>query len=72
MRDYKKEYDTYHASAEQRANRSDRNKARRKLGLKKGDPREADHVKPLSKGGGNERGNLKAISRTANRKKWNK
>ena len=72
VRDYRKEYDTYHAKAEQRANRSERNQARRKLGLKKGDPREADHVKPLSKGGSNSKGNLRAISRTANRKKWNK
>ena len=49
-----------------------RNQARRKLGLKKGDKREADHKKPLSKGGGNGRKNLRAVSRTANRKKYNK
>ena len=72
VRDYRKEYDSYHAKPEQRANRSERNKARRKLGLKKGDPREADHVKPLSKGGGNGKGNLRAVSRTVNRRKWNK
>ena len=70
VRDYRKEYDEYHAKPEQRANRSERNKARRKLGLKKGDPREADHKKPLSKGGTNSKSNLRAISRTANRKKW--
>ena len=70
VRDYRKEYDEYHATPEQRANRSERNKARRKLGLKKGDPREADHKKPLSKGGTNSKSNLRAISRTANRKKW--
>lgn len=46
-----------------------RNKARRKVGLKKGDPREVDHKKPLSKGGGNGKKNLRAVSRSANRRK---
>lgn len=45
------------------------NKARRKLGLKKGDPREADHKTPTSKGGTNARSNLAIKSRKANRKK---
>ena len=71
-RNYRKEYDSYHGTAEQRKNRSTRNKARRKLNLKKGDPREVDHKKPLSKGGGNGTGNLRAVSRTANRKKGSK
>lgn len=68
-RNYRREYDTYHAKPEQRRNRSERNKARRKMGLKIGDPREVDHVKPLSKGGGNGMGNLRITSRKANRKK---
>jgi 5-methylcytosine-specific restriction endonuclease McrA len=71
-RNYRKEYDSYHGTAEQRKNRSTRNKARRKLKLKKGDPREVDHKKPLSKGGGNGRKNLRAVSRKANRKKGSK
>jgi 5-methylcytosine-specific restriction endonuclease McrA len=71
-RNYRKEYDSYHGTAKQRKNRSTRNKARRKLKLKKGDPREVDHKKPLSKGGGNGRKNLRAVSRKANRKKGNK
>lgn len=69
-RDYRKEYDTYHATPEQRANRSERNKARRKMKLKVGDKREVDHIKPLSKGGSNAKSNLKITSRTTNRKKW--
>lgn len=69
IRNYRKEYDSYHAKPEQRRNRSLRNQARRKAGLKKGDPREVDHIRPLSKGGGNGRTNLKITSRTANRKK---
>jgi 5-methylcytosine-specific restriction endonuclease McrA len=71
-RNYKKEYAQYHSKPEQRANRSERNKARRKLGLKVGDKREVDHVRPLSKGGGNSKSNLKAVSRKINRKKYNK
>jgi len=51
-RDYRKEYDTYHASPEQKKRRAARNKARKELGLKKGDPREAGHV------GANRRGRL--------------
>lgn len=62
----------YHAKPEQRKNRSERNKARRKLGLKRGDQREADHIKPMDKGGGNSRGNLRAVSRKINRVKYNK
>lgn len=68
-RNYRKEYDEYHAKPEQRKNRSDRNKARRATGLEIGDPREVDHVKPLSKGGGNNKTNLRIVSRKANRKK---
>ena len=71
-RNYRKEYDEYHAKPEQRRNRSTRNKARRKLGLRVGDPREADHKTPLSKGGGNSKSNLRAVSRKINRKKYNK
>jgi hypothetical protein len=38
------EYDAYQGKPEQIARRSARNKARRKLGLSEGDPREAGHV----------------------------
>ena len=71
-RDYRREYDEYHSKPEQRKNRSKRNQARRKLGLKKGDGREVDHRTPLSKGGGNGKGNLRAVSRKTNRKKGSK
>lgn len=68
-RDYAKEYREYHGKPKQIANRSKRNQARRKLGLREGDPREVDHKRPLSRGGSNARSNLRAISRRANRKK---
>ena len=68
-RDYKKEYRDYHSKPAQRKNRSKRNQARRKMGLKKGDKREVDHKKPLSKGGSNKKSNLRAVSRRTNRRK---
>ena len=71
-RNYRKEYDEYHGNAEQRRNRSNRNKARRKMGLKKGDPREVDHKRPLSRGGSNGRSNLRITSKRTNRVKGSK
>lgn len=71
-RDYKKEYKEYHSKPEQKKNRAARNKARKEMGLKAGDPREVDHKKPLSKGGSNSKKNLRVVSRTTNRKKGNK
>jgi len=68
-RNYRKEYDEYHGTPAQRKRRSMRNKARRKVGLKKGDSREVDHKIPLSKGGGNGRSNLRVTSRASNRRK---
>lgn len=71
-RNYRKEYDEYHGKPGQRKNRAARNRARRKMGLAKGDPREVDHKVPLSKGGSNGKKNLRVTSRAANRKKGNK
>lgn len=71
-RDYRKEYKDYHSKPEQKKNRAARNKARKEMGLKVGDPREVDHKKPLSKGGSNSKKNLRIVSRTTNRKKGNK
>ncbi len=68
-RNYRREYQRYHGTPTQRRRRAMRNRARRKLGLRKGDPREADHKRPLSKGGSNARRNLRAVSRRTNRRK---
>lgn len=68
-RDYRKEYDQYHGTPEQIKRRAQRNAARRKLGIPKGDPREADHKNPLSNGGSNSKRNLRAVSRSTNRHK---
>ena len=72
-RDYKKEYARDHASPKAKKHRAARNKAR-SLMIKagraaKGDGKEVDHKKALSKGGGNGRTNLRVVSRAANRKK---
>lgn len=69
QRDYKKEYANYHSKPEQKKNRAMRNAARRQMGLKVGDPREVDHKAPLSKGGSNNRKNLRIVSQQTNRKK---
>ena len=71
-RNYKKEYREYHSKPQQKKNRAERNKARKIMGLKVGDPREVDHKKPLSKGGNNSKKNLRVVSRKTNRKKENK
>lgn len=68
-RDYGAEYASYHGKPEQIKARAQRNAARAKLGLAVGDPREADHRNPISKGGSNRRDNLRAVSRSTNRKK---
>lgn len=47
--------------------RSKNNAARKKLGLKVGDPRDADHKKPLRSGGSNAKGNLRAVHKSKNR-----
>ena len=69
MRNYKKEYRDFHGTPTQRKRRAMRNAARRRAGLKVGDPREVDHRKPLSKGGGNGKSNTRVVSRSANRRK---
>lgn len=71
-RDYKKEYKEYHGKPAQIKARAQRNAARAKLGLKVGDPREADHKVPLSKGGSNSTRNLRVVSRHTNRTKGSK
>ena len=68
-RDYRKEYDDFHGTEEQKKNRAARNKARKDKGLKKGDGKEVDHVVPLSKGGSKSKKNQRVVSRHTNRKK---
>lgn len=71
-RDYRKEYDEYHGTPEQKKRRADRNRARRKAErdgrVHKGDGKEVDHV------GSHRTGRLRnvptrVVSRSANRKR---
>jgi 5-methylcytosine-specific restriction endonuclease McrA len=70
------EYRKYHASTKMKKERAQRNRNRRVMErsgrVKKGDGKEVDHKRPMSKGGGNGRGNLRVVSRSVNRKKHNK
>lgn len=70
-RDYKKEYQSYHGSEEQKKNRAKRNAARSKLmkagRVHKGDGKDVDHNKPLSKGGSNTASNLRVKAKSSNR-----
>ena len=56
-RDYRAEYDKYHASPEQKKNRAMRNAARAKMEkagkVSKGDGKDVAHVKAIDKGGKN-------------------
>lgn len=74
-RDYS--YDKkYESSPKQRAARVERDLARRELAkegkVSKGDGKDVDHIKPVSKGGSNNRSNLRAISSSTNRAKGNR
>jgi len=70
-RPYKHEYEMYDGTPAVKKKRAARNKARRELekeGLvHKGDGKDVDHKKPLSKGGSTARSNLRVKSATDNR-----
>lgn len=70
-RDYKKENEKYNSRPNEKKKRAARNAARREMekkGLvKKGDGKDVDHIKALSKGGLNQMYNLRVISASSNR-----
>lgn len=69
-RDYKREREWEKKNGDKRGKeRAMRGKARREAGLKVGDPREADHKKPLSEGGSNSKSNVRVVSKRVNAKK---
>lgn len=69
-RNYKAEYEKYHADPTQKKNRAARNAARAKMmkagKVKKGDGKDVAHVKAFDKGGNNGTG-LKVESKSRNR-----
>jgi len=70
VRNYRREYETYQGSEQQKKNRAARNAARAKMmkagKVHKGDGKDVAHVKAFDKGGTNKTG-LKVESAAANR-----
>ena len=70
-RNYKKEYEAYQGKEEQRKNRSKRTIARNQAiedgRVSRGDNKDLDHIKPLSKGGANTKRNTRVVSASSNR-----
>ena len=69
-RNYRREYELYQGTPAQLKAQSERHKARRAYEKANGtlpDNVDVDHVKPMSKGGTNSLGNLRAASKSANR-----
>ena len=70
-RDYKKEYAKYHSTPEQIHNRSLRTTARNAAiadgRAARGDGKDLDHKRALSKGGSNVKSNQRMVSQSANR-----
>lgn len=71
MRNYRKEYDIYHAKPEQKKNRAGRNKARTLLSstgrVRKGDGKDIDHRDGNPRN--NSKSNLSVMSKRRNRSK---
>lgn len=66
-RSYKKELEWEHKKKPNRVkDRAARNSARAKAGLKVGDPRQADHIKPLTEGGSKKQSNVRVVSAKTN------
>lgn len=69
-RNYKREYQTYQGTEQQKKNRAQRNAARAKMmkagKVRKGDGKDVAHVKAFDKGGNNQTG-LRVESASANR-----
>ena len=70
-RNYKKEYENYQGTEEQKKNRVQRNKARRVMEregkVSKGDGKDVDHIKRLATGGTTTPSNLRVQSKSKNR-----
>lgn len=70
-RDYKKENRLFNSKPNERKKRSERTVARRQANAAgithKGDGKDLDHIKPLSKGGTSSKSNLRVVSASSNR-----
>jgi hypothetical protein len=61
-----KAWDHKHKGGKRLKDRAERNKARAMVGLKVGDPRQADHKKALDSGGSNAKSNIRIVSAKTN------
>lgn len=72
-RNYRKEYDEYQGTEEQKKRRAQRNAARRKAmregKVRKGDGKEVDHSDHSNRRGRLDNSNVRVVSRRTNRKK---
>lgn len=72
-RNYRKEYDEYQGTEEQKKRRAQRNAARRKAmregKVRKGDGKEVDHSDHANRRGRLDNSNVRVVSRRTNRKK---
>ena len=70
-RDYKKENRLFNSKPSEIKKRSERTTARRRANAAgithKGDGKDLDHIKPLSKGGTSAKSNLRVVSASTNR-----
>jgi len=70
-RDYKTEYKVSQSPDKEKKNRAKRNTARRRAEaagtVSKGDDKDVDHKRPLSKGGSNSKSNCRVTTTAANR-----
>ena len=70
-RDYKREVKEYTSKPEVKKKRAEQNAARREMvkagKAHKGDGKDVDHKKPLSKGGSNSKSNLRVVDKSTNR-----
>lgn len=70
-RDYKKEVARYTSRPDVIKKRSEQNKARREMmkagKAHKGDGKDVDHIQPLSKGGSNNKSNMRVVPASQNR-----
>lgn len=71
VRDLKTEYKVSQSSEKEKKNRAKRNAARRRAEaagkVSKGDDKEVDHKRPLSKGGSNSKSNCRVTTTASNR-----
>ena len=66
-RQYKRELEWEHKKKPNRVkDRAARNTARKEAGLKVGDSRQADHIKPLTEGGSKKKSNIRVVSAKTN------